>query len=319
MCTIFRVSRGEPCTNHDRWNRGGDANVRTSVLDDFLRNHDGVITRAQALSVGLSDDAISRRVRSGRWLRCAPGVFFVDDRPFTDSARVRSAVWSYGPAAVASGLAAAWWHGVTRYPPKIVEVTVPKVSNHRKRDGIRARRRDLHSADIVERNGLRVTALALSVIEAATRRGGGAPLMDTALQRHVDLRQLWDAHLRNKGRHGSPAARILLLSAADGARSEAERLLLKLLRNNNITGWKANCPVAGYKIDVVFQSAKLAIEVDGWAFHSDAADFENDRNRQNIISLHGYQILRFTWLDLTEYPDRVVAEIRNALRLRHAA
>jgi len=29
--------------------------------------------------------------------------------------------------------------------------------------------------------------------------------------------------------------------------------------------------------------------------------------------------LRFTWLDLTEYPDRVLAEIRNALLSRHAA
>ncbi|MDF3340428.1 type IV toxin-antitoxin system AbiEi family antitoxin domain-containing protein [Mycolicibacterium septicum] len=283
------------------------------MLDDYLRNHDGVITRVQALSAGLSDDAISRRVRSGHWRRCAPGVFFVDDRPFTDSARVRSAVWSYGPAATASGLAAAWWHGVTRYPPKSVEVTVPRVSNHRKRDGIRVRRRDLPGSDIVERNGLRVTALPLSVIEAATRRGGGATLMDAALQRHVELKQLWGAHLRNKGRHGSPAARILLLSAADGARSEAERLLVKLLRRNKITGWKANHPVAGYKIDIVFPAARLAIEVDGWAFHSNADDFVNDRHRQNIISLLGYQILRFTWLDLTEYPDRVLAEIRNAL------
>ena len=246
-------------------------------------------------------------------------MFFVDDRPFSDAARVRSAVWSYGPAATASGLAAAWWLGVTHYPPETVEVTVPKVSNHRKRGGIRVRRRDLLPQDITERGGLRVTALPLTVIEAAARRGGGAKLMDTALQRHVELKHLWDAHLRNKGRHGSPAARILLLAAEGGARSEAERLLVKLLRRNKITGWKANFPVAGYKVDVVFPAARLAIEADGWAFHSSADDFENDRKRQNIISLLGYQVLRFTWLDLTEYPDRVLAEIRNALRLRLVA
>ncbi|WP_071287483.1 type IV toxin-antitoxin system AbiEi family antitoxin domain-containing protein [Mycolicibacterium llatzerense] len=289
------------------------------MLDDYLRRHDGIITRAQALTAGISDDAISRRVRSGHWLRCAPGVFFVDDRPFSDAARIRSAVWSYGPTATASGLAAAWWLGVTHYPPEKVEVTVPKVSNHRKRDGIRIRRRDLLSQDTIERGGLRVTALPLTVIEAAARRGGGAKLMDTALQRHVELKHLWDAHLRNKGRHGSPAARILLMSAEDGARSEAERLLVKLLRRNKITGWKANFPVAGYKVDVVFPAARLAIEVDGWAFHSSADDFENDRKRQNIISLLGYQVLRFTWLDLTEYPDRVLTEIRNALRFRQVA
>jgi very-short-patch-repair endonuclease len=166
--------------------------------------------------------------------------------------------------------------------------------------------------DIVERNGLRVTALPLTVVEAAVRRGGGAQLMDSALQRHVELPQLWKAHLRNKGRHGSPAARRLLRAASDGARSEAERLLIKLLRDNNITGWKANYPLAGYKIDVAFGGDKVAIETDGWAFHSSQEDFQKDRERQNKLILLGWRVLRFTWLDLVEYPQRVLAEIRFA-------
>ncbi|WP_210082843.1 DUF559 domain-containing protein [Mycobacterium sp. OAE908] len=282
------------------------------MVDEYLRQHDGVITLAQAMRAGLSHDAVRRRVLAGRWLRCSPGVFFADDRPFTDASRVRVAVWSYGTNATASGLAAAWWHGVTRYAPEVVEVTVPKVSNHRHRPGVRTRRRDLAPKDIVERNGLRVTALPLTVLEAATRRGGGAKLMDSALQRHVELPQLWNAHLRNKGRHGSPAARRLLHAASDGARSEAERLLIKLLRDNNITGWKANYPLAGFKIDVAFPGQRVAVETDGWAFHSSQEDFQTDRERQNKIALHGWKVLRFTWLDLTEYPQRVLAEIRFA-------
>jgi very-short-patch-repair endonuclease len=171
-------------------------------------------------------------------------------------------------------------------------------------------------ADVVERSGLRVTALPLTVIEAAVRKGGGAALMDTALQRLVDLRQLWDAHLRNKGRHGSPGARRLLLAASDGARSEAERLLVKLLREAGITGWKTNYPVGGYKVDVAFPGQMVAIEVDGWAFHSDPEVFAKDRKRQNAISLLGWKVLRFTWLDLTEYPQRVIAEIKHAIGWR---
>ena len=61
----------------------------------------------------------------------APGVYFVDDRPFTDAARIRAAVWGYGVKAVASGLAAAWWHGLTKFAPDVVEVTVPRDSNGR--------------------------------------------------------------------------------------------------------------------------------------------------------------------------------------------
>ncbi|MFI5510688.1 DUF559 domain-containing protein [Mycobacterium sp. NPDC051804] len=283
------------------------------VVDDYLRRHDGVITLAQAQHAGLSRHSAGRRVRDGRWRRCSPGVFFADDRPFTDAARVRAAVWGYGPEAAASGLAAAWWHGLTKFAPDVVEVTVPRTSHHPHRAGIRMRRRDLTRSDIVERNGLRITELALTVVEAAVRKRGGSVLMDSALQRQVELRDLWRAHLRNTGRHGSTAARRLLQSAHDGARSEAERLFVQLLRQADIEGWRTNYPIGGYRIDVAFPDQKVAIEVDGWAFHNTPEVFVKDRNRQNTIALLGWKVLRFTWFDLTEYPQRVIAEIKHAL------
>lgn len=143
------------------------------------------------------------------------------------------------------------WHEITKYPPETVEVTVPAVSNPRRRYGIRTRRRDLDPADCATRQGLRVTALPLTVVEAAARRGGGMKIIDTALQQHLlDLRDLWGAHLRNKGRHGSPAARSLLRTADSGAHSEAERLLVGLLRQAGITGWQANQRLGRWEIDV---------------------------------------------------------------------
>jgi very-short-patch-repair endonuclease len=243
-------------------------------------------------------------------------VFFVDDREFTDAARIRAAVWGYGPRATASGLAAAWWLDITKFAPEVVEVTVPRNSHGRSRQGTRLRRRDLMPADIVERDDLQVTALPLTTVEASVRRGGGPKLMDTALQRHTNLRPLWNAHLRNKGRYGSPAARRLLQAADGGARSQAERLFAQLLKQAGITGWKANQKVAGYEVDYVFEATKVAIEIDGLAFHSDSDDFHRDRIKQNAIALAGYQILRFTWLDLVEYPERVIATVKRATSAR---
>ncbi|MGE2832770.1 type IV toxin-antitoxin system AbiEi family antitoxin domain-containing protein [Mycobacterium sp. SMC-4] len=284
------------------------------MLDAFLRSHDGVITLAQARSAGLSQAAVQRRVRSGRWVRCARGVYFVDDRPFTDAARIRAAVWSYGPSAVGSGLTAAWWHGLTKFAPEVVEMTIPRDSNGRRRVGCRPRRRDLTRTDIVEVNGLNVTDLALTIVEAAARRGGGPKLLDWALQTtRIDLPALWAAHLRHTGRYGSPRSRRLLQAADNGARSEAERLLLRLLREAGISGWRANYRVGGYRVDVGFPGSKVAIEVDGFAFHSGAAEFQIDRTRQNDIVLMQWQVLRFTWLDLVEYPERVVQVIRAAI------
>lgn len=284
-------------------------------MNEFLRDHDGVITLAQAHRAGLSRQSVNRRVRSGDWRQCSRGVFFVEDRPFTDAARIRAAVWAFGGHAVASGLAAAWWHGLTRFAPDEVEVTMPRNASGRKRKGVRLRRRDLAPGDVTETRGLRVTALPLTAIEAAVRGRGNSGVMDRALQRDTTLPQLWAAHLRNKGRHGSPAARIRLQAAADGTHSHAERKLTHLLRAAGITGWSSNVRIGGYVVDVAFRVARVAIEVDGWAFHSDQDAFQNDRQRQNRIALLGWQVLRFTWLDLTEYPERVLATIRAAIRV----
>jgi very-short-patch-repair endonuclease len=286
------------------------------MVEEYFRRQDGVITSAQAHAAGLNQAAVARRVRSGAWLRTGKGVYLISSQPLTDEARMRIAVWSYGRFAAASGLAAAWWHGLTRFAPDVVEVTVPRNSHGRRHDGSRPRRRDLADADVVESRNLRVTALPLTALEAAARQRGGARIVDTALQQYTDLSALWRAQLRNKGRYGSPAARRLLQAADDGARSAAERLLIKILRKAGITGWKTNHPVAGYRVDVGFPMQKVAIEADGWAFHSSPTAFQIDRERQNDISLIGWQVLRFTWLDLTEYPDRVVAVINSAISAR---
>lgn len=188
-----------------------------------------------------------------------------------------------------------------------------RTASGRNRPGSKLRRRDLDSADIVELRGLRLTAVPLTVIEAAVRIRGGARIMDRALQNDVELRELWRAHMRNKGRYGSPAARLLLQAAGDGAQSEAERLFIRLLKQAGITGWRANYPVGGYVVDVAFPRQKVAVEIDGFAFHTSSDDFHRDRLRQNSIALLGWQVLRFTWLDLTEYPERVIATLRAAI------
>lgn len=61
----------------------------------------------------------------------------------------------------------------------------------------------------------------------------------------------------------------------------------------------------------------VAVEVDGWAWHSDPARFGRDRHRQNELVLGGWKVLRFTWHDLTHRPTKVIADIRAALDDRH--
>ncbi|MGB6181195.1 MAG: type IV toxin-antitoxin system AbiEi family antitoxin domain-containing protein [Rhodococcus sp. (in: high G+C Gram-positive bacteria)] len=276
------------------------------MIGKLLAVQDGVITSAQARAAGLTADAVERRVRSGRWRRVTRGVYVALDRPFTDAARARCAVLSTR-CGVLTGTGAAYWLGLNPVLPPMVEVTVPRTASGRAAPGVRLRRRTLDAADVVEVRRLRVTGLALTVLECAAVLG--PEVMDRQLQRNANLVSLRRAQDRNRGRAGSRVSESQLRAAEGGARSEAERLVVRLLTSSGLTGWVVNHPFGKYVIDIAFPELRLAIEIDGWAFHSDATAFQRDRERQNVLS-RDWTVLRYTWRDLTDRPRDVIAEIR---------
>lgn len=286
----------------------------------MLRRQAGVISRGQARDAGLSEDQIDRRLATGRWLVVHPGVYRPADREFSDEGRVRAVGLWAGEHATISGLAAAWWHRLLPDPPSVVEVTAPLTSGLRPGAGVRLRRRDLLDPDRMATRGLWVTDLPLTVLEAAVALGDeGSRLMDHALQRRVQLAALYQAYNRNLGRRGSTAAGQLLRASADRVASAAERKAMVLLVAAGVTGFRQHHRVNGYEIDLAFPDQRVAVEVDGWAFHHDVNQFQKDRKRQNALVLAGWTVLRFTWHDLTRSPDRVIAEIRGALAVRAIA
>jgi len=59
----------------------------------------------------------------------------------------------------------------------------------------------------------------------------------------------------------------------------------------------------------VVEDLKLCIEVDGWRVHSRAEAFHTDRDRQNVLALAGWTVLRYTPRRLRDDMDGAVAEI----------
>lgn len=141
----------------------------------------------------------------------------------------------------------------------------------------------------------------------------GSTFLDRALQRHVRFPALYRTYCRNLGWSRSSAAGRMLTAAADRADSAAERLLVRLLREARLTGWTLGYPFGPYRIDLAFPTARLAIEVDGWAWHVDAARFRADRRKGNAVTRAGWDLLRFTWHDLDGRPAEVLAEISETL------
>lgn len=283
-------------------------------IEQILRRQDGVISLYQACRAGLGPRGVSHRVTRGQWERVHPRVFRATDREYTDRARVRAAALWAAPRAAVSGLAAAWWYDLLDDCPQVIELTLGRDRRPRAQAGLRVRRRNLSHADLVSVNGIWLTDLPLTVLECAATLGGDGPaFLDRAVQRRVRLETLRRAHRRNLGQRGSTVVGRLLAAAARGGESEAERRLVSLLRSAGIDGWRLGYMVDGYRIDLAFPTTRVAVEVDGWAHHSDAERFRHDRRRQNELVLAGWTVLRFTWDDLTHRPTAVLAAIHAAL------
>ncbi|MDP9397970.1 MAG: DUF559 domain-containing protein [Actinomycetota bacterium] len=113
----------------------------------------------------------------------------------------------------------------------------------------------------------------------------------------------------------------LVRRASSGTRLEGEQVLLRLLRGSRLSGWEVNPLVYDARgligeVDVAFVAARVAIEVDGLAWHVDADRFQRARTKQNRLVAAGWVVLRFTWQDLTQRPDEVIARIAAAVAAR---
>ena len=267
----------------------------------------------------MSAATVQRRAREGAWQRLHPAVYLLAGHRLTDEAWVRAAWLWAGEEAVVSGPAAAYWHGMLDRAPPIIDITVPRRRSPRCPEGVRVRRRNLARVDVVGQRDLWLTAPPLSALETAVALADGSVFLDRALQRHVRFPSIYRAYCRNIGRRGSSAAGRLLVAAADRADSAAERLLVRLLREAGIGGWVLGHPFGPWRIDLALPEQKVAVEVDGWAWHVDAERFRNDRRKQNALVRGGWDPLRFTWHDLDRRPRATVDEIWETVSLRSKA
>jgi len=57
----------------------------------------------------------------------------------------------------------------------------------------------------------------------------------------------------------------------------------------------------------------LVVEIDGFAFHAERAQYREDRRRGNRLTALGYRVLRFTYEDVRSRPDHLVDTVRRVI------
>ena len=263
------------------------------------------------------ENSLVRAASAGRLVRPLPGVF-ADPGNADELLTKVVAVSRWDPSAVIRGRAAAalsYWPEI-----KVSSVEVASPVRHTAQPGFAFQRRHIPS-DLVQRRGpLAFTTPPLTAIELATLDDTD-PIDQALRQKVADLASLQHALEQTRKRRGNTERWRVLLDSRAEPWSKAERLAHRLYRDAEITGWVGNLRISvpqlwtSYYLDIAFERQRLACEVDGREFHDNAEAFESDRERQNIIVLTGWTVLRFTWKMLTEQRDHVIWVTRQALAM----
>ena len=284
-----------------------------------LAENEGIITIERAVGCGLSRGQIRQRLESGAWKPITRGVYRSASHPYTESAMVRAAVAAH--RGTADRTTAAWWHGLlTELPDHLTMAVRSKPTALRWTAGdVRVLRRRYHADDVTTVRGLAVTGLPMTVLTAAAALDDGSRLMDRALQAHpVTVADLEASLERNAGIAGFTRARGLVAVAGGDTESAAERLFVDLLIAERIGGWELQRKFGPWRLDVAWPEEKVAVEIDGWAFHQRPDQFERDHRKRNALAKAHWIPLGYTWHRLTDDPGGCMREVIDALAERRA-
>jgi hypothetical protein len=295
---------------------------RDRRISELATEQHGVVARAQLRTIGLTDKNIDYRLAAGRLIRISSGVFAVGHASLTREARWMAAVLGCGKHAVLSHHdAAAHWELM---PARgvLIDVTTP-VRSGRQPDRRRIRLHrvgTLASDEVTVRDAIPVTTPARTLLDLASvlrpRTLEDVIAQADRLERFdlVAVRRVLDAHPRQ---HGAPALRMLLdrLAGAGVAetRSALEIALLQLCDDHGLPTPLTNVPIAGFIVDFHWPGTNLIVETDGYVYHSMPSSFEADRERDQLLMLAGYRVVRLTYNQVTRRRRQTARRLEDIL------
>lgn len=281
----------------------------------------GVVARFQLRELGLSSDAIDRRIGAGRLHPIHRGVYAVGHRVLTQRSHWMAAVLFCGPNAVLSHWSAAALWGFRSSRGGSIHVTSPRKS---KSSGpIWRHRAVLRPDEVTTHDGIPVTTAPRTNLDLAAVSSAHA--VESCLRQCEYLRiysslSLWDLLERYPGHRGSRAARTALarLGQTPGETEEGlEERFLAFLDTHRLLRPELNSWLEAqghrYKLDCLWRHQRLIVELDSWQAHGTRSAFRTDKTRDRHLMLAGYRTIRVTHQMLDLEAEELAADLRNLL------
>jgi very-short-patch-repair endonuclease len=293
----------------------------------------GVLSREQALCAGLTRRQIDNRLFRGIWVEVRIGVYRSTSAPDTWHQRAMAACIGRAHALAVSHRSAAYLHGIVERAPEAPDVVAPRTVSSDSLRGIASihRLRALPtSRELVTIASIPVTSLPRTLVDLAgtTPQRELDELVDKAVR---SVRLDWErrsllrsVHELAAGRRGAAALRSAAapwVTERGSVRKMQSELEAKVLRILLAAGIPA--PACQHRVvlrsgrpcylDFAWPGARVALEVDGYAFHADRDTFDHDRERGNALLELGWHVVHTTASQIKNDPEGLVDTLRSFL------
>ncbi len=298
-----------------------------AIMTEMIARQKGIISRVQALSCGLTYQALRYRIRAGGpWQVLVPGVYATFTGAVTLDQKEIAALLYTGRGSVITGQAAMAAHGVSNLGRTVVDVLIPAASQRRDQRFVRVLRTSRMPKVVFMKGELRYVPVARAVADAA-RQANAMNDVRSLVASAVQLQKVTVAELAVELGEGPTAGsarfREAMTEVADGVRSVAEGDLRKLIGRSELPEpfYNPRLYVDEEFVgspDAWWPDADVAVEVDSREWHLSPADWERTMARNSRMSALGISVLPYPPRRIAAEPRSVVAEIRAALEVGRA-
>jgi very-short-patch-repair endonuclease len=255
------------------------------------------------MALGLSREAIARRLRSGRLHRLHRGVYAVGHTALTREGRWLAAVLACGPGALLSHRSAAALWGLRPTSAPRIDIIVPRTNHHRSTDCI-----TVHHATRTARvhNNIPTTSPTCTLVDLAA-----ANLPRRQIEKAAETAEalgLLDA----REVRGRLKAILAAHDLSTRTRSTLEDAFLALCDGAKIGRPAVNATIQGLEVDFHWPDVRLIVETDSHRHHGTRAAFERDRVRDQQLTVAGWRVVRFTHRQVLRTPEHVKAILLSA-------
>jgi len=298
-------------------------NPRFAALAALAADQHSAVSLAQVQRLGITSSLCSQWVKAGLLERAGPRSLVIAGSAATWNRALSAASFDLDGMGLIAGRSGARLLGLDGFLCDHVELLVERPARKRASSGVvRSTSLPLNRGDVVRIDGLRVLRAERLILESPRFCFTQAET-ENAIDSAIRLRLVSEQRLRARvvAQHSRclNGGRQLLDALVDtGGESRLERWFLRLVRQAGLPRpilqkvYRDGTRTIA-RVDALFPGG-LVVELAGHGTHSSRRHRQSDAQRQTELTLRGLRWITFTYTDVRDRPEWVVARLTEALR-----